>query len=197
MAVILRILFSVAVIFIAFLSSSQERQSGLSAREYELADKFYNDAEKLTSTAHRDTSAANEEQLLNKRSLEIFNRIIRNHNGGVSDSLMFHSLVKAGSLYHGFDSLPQAKNYYLHALQLRNKLSHMQDSFFFKPMLYAGSVYYSLNAFDSAMFYYKKAEDITTKYARQPEEAQRLYNTMGAINYAMGNYRTAQITFKS
>jgi CHAT domain-containing protein len=189
-----RILFSFFFFLCIWLCFSQENKQNIMA-DYLSADKLYTDAEKLSSSPAFNDATELKQETLNRQALQIFKTIISKAGTG-NDSILFHCYVKAGLLEHYFDSLPQARDFYLKALQLRSTLSNLEDSFFFKPNLFAGSVFYSQNVFDTARYYYKQAEQIAAKYNKPLEETERLYNRMGVMNYETGNYRLANNYFQ-
>ncbi|MEP6676649.1 MAG: CHAT domain-containing tetratricopeptide repeat protein [Ferruginibacter sp.] len=175
-------------------SQHHERDSVMST--YNFADKLYVDADQLSARTDFNDSTAAEQERMSRQSLLLFKQLISKQSSGISDSLLFHCYVKAGLLLHIFDSLPQAKIFYLNAIAIKEKLPAMQDSFLFKPCLFTGNIFYSQNLYDSALIYYKKAEQINNRYNHPLEEAGRLYNRMGAMNYETGNYRLANIYFQ-
>ncbi|MEI7736712.1 MAG: CHAT domain-containing protein, partial [Ferruginibacter sp.] len=73
-------------------------------------------------------------------------------------------------------------------VSLKNAHPGLPDSLFFKPLLFAGASHYSLTNFDSALYFFKKAETIANQYP-VIDEAERLYNKMGALYYQIGNYK--------
>lgn len=160
---------------------------------YKEADSYYKKAEQISAD---DTKEA-EADSLNALALASFRKLISNPNAHFHDSLLFHCYVKSGTLFQYFDSLPSlAKSCYTDALALKDKLPSLQDSFLFKPLLFAGSIFYGQSQYDSAVLNYKKAELILNKYNHPLEDGERLYNTMGAMLYETGNYRSANNYFQ-
>ena len=190
-----RFLFFSLLALTAWFCFSQENTNNNSITEYSLADRLYVEAERLSSVADLNDATELKQEQLNRQALGLFKKILSN-NTGAGDSILFHCYVKAGLLEHYFDSLPQAKTYYLKALALKPKLPNLQDSFFFKPFLFAGSIFYSQNLFDSALLYYRGAEQIADGYKQPLEEMERLYNRMGVMHYETGNYRLANNYFQ-
>lgn len=175
---------------------SQNNAAFLAKDRYAIADHFYSEAAKLSAAADFDDAAVARQENLNKKALVIFKQLISATPAGINDSLLFQCNLKAGLLLHYFDSLPQARLYYLQAISFRDKLPALPDSFFFKPYLFTGSIFYSSNQFDSALIFYKKAEEVASHYNHPLQEAERLYNQMGVMYYEAGNYRLANDYFK-
>src|SRR5205814_3191051 len=113
-----------------------------------------------------------------------------------TDSLCFHTFLRIGLINHYFDSVNAAKENYLKAIRLKNRLPNVGDSFLFKPYLFLGAILYQQNQFDSASFYYQKAEQIQKGYNVLLDGSQRLYNREGALYYEVGNYRLAKTYFE-
>jgi CHAT domain-containing protein/tetratricopeptide (TPR) repeat protein len=183
------IFISFALLF-SFAQVNPVKQEYLAS--YQKADKLFHDAENYEA---RTGDAATEEKM-NKQSMDLFKQIIPSVENDRNDSLAFHCYYKAAVLYHYFENLPQAKEYYLKALKSISKTNPVPDSFYFKPHLYAGSIYYSNENFDSALYHYKKADNILSKSARPLQESERLYNRLGVIYYETGNYSQANKYFE-
>ena len=196
MHVKLRILvFSLLVFTICFCFSQSNTAINAKAK-YAVADKLFTDAEKLSFAADFNDVVMARQEDMNRKALSLFKQIIYTNPAVISDSLLFHCSLKAALLLHYFDSLPQAKTFYLRALSFRDKLPALQDSFFFRSYLFTGSIFYSNNQFDSAIIFYKKAEQVAAHYNHPLQEAERLYNRMGVMYYEAGNYRLANDYFK-
>jgi CHAT domain-containing protein/tetratricopeptide (TPR) repeat protein len=162
-------------------------------QDYAIADKLFHEAEKLSTKKIYDEIL---EEKLNSQSLVIFQNIIPIVKKVGNDSLAFFCYLKKGILLHYFDSVQQAKNDYITAIELKERLPQIEDSFLFQPLLFTGRIYYSLNKFDSAYTYYKKAEKIRELYQVPLNEEQRLYNGLGAIYYETGNFKQAKNYFE-
>ena len=67
------------------------------------------------------------------------------------------------------------------------KRAGLPDSLLFKPYLFSGNAHYFLNHFDSAIHYFEQAESILDRY-HELEDAERLYNSLGAIYFQSGNF---------
>src|SRR5687767_4170033 len=170
--------------------------SGQYLQLYRHYDKLYEDAAKLSLQPEYNEKTEEKEIGLNRRALEGFRSILDDMEIQGNDSLAFHTNFRIGTLEHYFDSLEAARHSYAKAITLKSRLPQLQDSFLFRPYLFTGSILYSLNQFDSALFYYKKAEAVAASYDRPLLEANRLYNTLGALYYETGNYRQANNYFE-
>jgi CHAT domain-containing protein len=161
--------------------------------DYTKADILFKKAETLSLKSNYNEEL---EEKLNKEALNLFLTIIPSAEKNKNDSLLFHCYYKTGILYHYFDSLSRALDYYKKAINQEGKKIHLADSFFFKPYLFAGSVYYSTEKFDSSLVYYQQANKILNKYSTPLQETQRLYNRLGAIYFETGNYKQAKNYFE-
>jgi CHAT domain-containing protein len=103
------------------------------------------------------------------------------------DSILFQSYLKKGILLDIRNNCAEAKEAYLNAAHTVHLASNLSDSLLFRAYNYLGSGYYNLNDFDSANYYLIKAEALIKHYPGLPEK-ERLYNTLGALNFANGNY---------
>ena len=103
------------------------------------------------------------------------------------DSFLFQSYLSKGILLDVKAKNAEAKNIYLKAAAMPKKNALLSDSLLFRVFVYVGSNYFNLNNFDSANYFLIKAEDLTRRFPRVPEK-ERLYNTLGALNYVNGNY---------
>lgn len=101
--------------------------------------------------------------------------------------IRFNCYYKIGILKQTYNSQRQAATFYQKAIACQQSYN-LSDSLLFKPYLYSGLTYYNLSSFDSCALYLEKAEGVLQKYPAQ-QEAQRLYNSFGALYYEAGNYR--------
>jgi CHAT domain-containing protein len=106
------------------------------------------------------------------------------------DTLLFQSWLKKGILLDSRNNYTGAKDAYLMALRLHT----MRDSASFVASVYTGTCYYNLNNFDSANYFLLKAEPLVDRF-RDPDDAVRLYNTLGVLYYDNGNYRQGKNYF--
>ena len=159
------------------------------------AENVYKQAELLAVQSEKNerlTASADENYL---KALQLYTRILPSAEKSKFDSLAFLINLRAGLIYHYFDSLELAKKSYLAALSFKNKIS-VDDSLFFKPFIFTGSIYYTESKLDSALEYLKQAEKINDKYNNKLGESQRLYNVFGILNFQTGNYRQAENYFE-
>lgn len=163
--------------FLALMGSLQSQQPKTSDEfviAYQKADHFFNSS---SPTATTDSLA-----------LAGFNQLIRQlaakHN---YDSVLFQCQLKRGILLDVANQNDAAKDAYLAAASLVANNKSLNDSLLFKPCVYAGTNYFNLNNFDSANYLLIKAEGLLKRFPQMPE-TERLYNTLGALHYANGNY---------
>jgi len=184
------------LIFIFLFSLSQTGNLSFDTylKAYKKANIDYEAAEKIATSKNYDEQ---KEEHLNKSALTQFSALCKNlkGKGGRFDSLLFHCLIKAGILYHYFDSIDIARKYYITGLQLQQKLNGIYDSFRFKPLIYLGGIIYLENDFDSARVCYQEAETIAARYTVRLAESERLLNTLGALHFEAGNYNQAKNYF--
>ncbi|WP_373524445.1 tetratricopeptide repeat protein, partial [Aquiflexum sp.] len=96
---------------------------------------------------------------------------------------------KLGSLFLINGEIEESVRYYKSALDFDNgEIS--EDSVFFGSNLFLGEAYYLLNKADSSIYYLEKAESLLANKASK-NESSRLYNSLGVIYYASGNYTQA------
>ncbi|HET9744680.1 MAG TPA: CHAT domain-containing protein [Chitinophagaceae bacterium] len=189
----LLILLALCTVLIVGLSQSftQTKNRGALLTLYRHADRLYREGEEIVN--RKDYTEQKEEQL-NRDALTAF-RTLKTHLEKTDpsfDSLSFFVNFKIGVLEHYFDNLIEAKQHYIHAIELKKNLPTLADSFLFKPYLYTGIILYIENLFDSSLAIYKKAENIASSYRVLLQETERLYNTLGALYYETGNYRQAK-----
>lgn len=143
---------------------------------YRRADKFFNDPNPTESS---DSLALS--------GFEKVIRLLEKSTGKQTDSLRFQSWLKKGILLDVQSNNNGAKQAYLEAAALPLRNTQLSDSLLFRVYIYVGSNYYNLNDFDSANFFLIKAEKLAEKYPAV-QERERLYNTLGALHFANGNY---------
>jgi CHAT domain-containing protein len=143
----------------------------------------YRDADRLFNLA-------NPTGVTDSMALAGFEKVIANlqqYPGSRYDSLLFQSYLKKGILLDVKNSYEAAKFSYLQALHIPGPANGLSDSLLFRVLIYTGSSYFNLNNFDSANYFLIKAESLTNRYPHL-QEKERLYNTLGALNYVNGNY---------
>lgn len=187
-----KIAFSLLLLFILFITFSQERSASYQ-KEYAIADNLYLLAEQLSMS---DDYSEDKIDSLNAKARNEFLAILPDIEKSGNDSLAFHACFKIGVLHHYFDSTVAAAYYYTKAISYRNHVKSLPDSFFFKPYVFLGGIQYRSNQFDSALSNYNKAEAIASGYNTILEGTNRLYNTLGAMNFETGNYRQAKNYFE-
>ncbi|HWK03270.1 MAG TPA: CHAT domain-containing tetratricopeptide repeat protein [Puia sp.] len=106
------------------------------------------------------------------------------------DTLLFQSWLKKGVLLDVKYNYTGAKEAYCRALNFHKQ----NDSLGFVAYIYAGTSYYNLNNFDSANYCLLKAESMADRF-RDPDDEVRLYNTLGALYHANGNYQQGKNYF--
>ena len=106
---------------------------------------------------------------------------------GIDNLFLLKTYIATGTFLQVLNRQHDAIAYFRNAFLLKEKISGINDSVLFKPLVYCGNSYYRLDRPDSAEIFYKKAEVIATQYPHV-NEVERLYNTLGVIAYATGNY---------
>ncbi|MBK6935665.1 MAG: CHAT domain-containing protein [Chitinophagaceae bacterium] len=187
-----RIILSFLLILLLVITFSQEKSVSY-LKEYNDADKLYLQAEKFSQQADFPVEKSD---LLNAAALRTFKVVLKAIEKAHNDSLAFHTCFKIGVLEHYFDSISSASYYYSKAIALHSRIKGIPDSFLFKPCLFLGGIQYRNNQFDSALVKYKRAEQIAAKYTVSLEGTNRLYNTLGAMNFETGNYQQAKNYFE-
>ena len=187
-----RIAFSLLLVLILVITFSQEKPASF-LKEYEAADNLYRQAEHLSTL---DNYPEERIDTLNAKARNSFLAILPAIEKNKKDSLAFHVCFKIGVLHHYFDSTVAAAYYYTKAISYRTHIKSLQDSLFFKAYVFLGGIQYRNNQFDSALFNYKEAEKIASGYNTILEGTNRLYNTLGAMNFETGNYRQARNYFE-
>ncbi|SMD45465.1 CHAT domain-containing protein [Aquiflexum balticum DSM 16537] len=96
---------------------------------------------------------------------------------------------KLGSLNLIGGKLQEAIKYYKNALEFRGG-SSSQDSIFFGSNLFLGETYYLLSKADSSIIFLEEAERLLAA-KESKNESSRLFNSLGVIYFASGNYNQA------
>ncbi len=144
--------------------------------------KFYTLAENYFNTTS-PTSETDSLALLNYRQT-----IILLQKQKINDMVLVNCYTRTGILCQAKNDDAAALTNFAAAIALKSTRLSLPDSLFFKPLLFAGASCYNLSNFDSALYYFKQAEKIVSQYP-VIDEAERLYNKMGALYYQTGNYK--------
>jgi tetratricopeptide (TPR) repeat protein len=171
------------------ISQTIDRDKETIAKSYGYALSLYQ------QSFHAKTEA--EEEALNKKSLQLFKALLakNQNNAALKDTTLFNTHFTIGELEHYFENYKSALHHYAEALTLQRK-SSLPDSVFLKPLIYSGLIYYQQNNINKAAMLFRQADAVQNKYAVPLQESQRLYNTLGVINFETGNYRQAKLYFQ-
>lgn len=118
-----------------------------------------------------------------------------NNEKGIQDSVFFNALWKRGVLSEITEEYTAAIDFYQRALQLAGSSHTLEDSVRFEPLVYAGGIYYRESKFDSAKNMLEQARQLEEQFI-MPREAERLYNTLGALYFESGNYLQSKNCFE-
>lgn len=111
------------------------------------------------------------------------------HHGG-DDTLLIGALLKKGILLDAGGDYARARIAYCKVLGYRPP----SDSLVFVTQVLIGTAYYNLGHFDSASYFLLRAESLVNRFMDR-DNSVRLYNTLGALYYAIGNYRQSKNYF--
>ena len=185
-----------AFVFAGSFLLSQNPASSKAAllQEYAQADQAY---QKAVEISNANRASEEEEDKANQIALKGFSVLDKKLNQSVVpfDSLRFFTAFKIGELQHYFSHEKEAIQFYDIAMAA-HKHTGLADSLLFKPYLFKGIILYNQNKFDSARFYFEAAEKVQLQYRQPLSENQRLYNSLGAMYFATGNYNSAKIYFQ-
>ncbi len=193
---ILLSLLLAGLLLYCFSQNQSVNNDAAQLKDYLAAEKMYRQAERLSLLAGDNEKIQVTADEMYQQALTAFTSLAPASEKTGNDSLLFFIRLKTGFIQYYFDSVTAAKTDYLAAILLKQQLYSVPDSFLFLPYLYTGGIYYNQNQFDSALFYYKKAEQVNDSYQKPLNEAQRLYNRLGATFYEAGNYRKARNYFE-
>lgn len=164
-------------------------------QNYRFAEGMFQQAEKQADLAGDDEALLEKADQLYQQALLAFTDVLTDSEKN-NDSLAFLVKLKTGFIHYYFDKPIEAKQDYLAVLALKKQLPSIPDSLLFIPSLYTGAIYYEQHQFDSALHYYKQAERINDAAPKMLDEAERLYNRLGAMFYETGNYKQARNYFE-
>jgi tetratricopeptide (TPR) repeat protein len=160
---------------ILWLSGQQRDDPYAYKKFYSLAENYFNTP---SPTDETDSLA-----LLNYR--QTIHILLRQKT---NDTILINCYTRIGILFQAKNDDAAAISSFAQAAAIKRMSPALPDSVFFKPLLFTGASYYTLNNFDSALYFFKKADTIARKYP-VIDEAERLYNKMGALYYQTGNYK--------
>lgn len=175
------------IIYLLLLLSVFGSPSGQNVQQAPRYIQLYRQAEKLY---YSDNSNDRQDSL----ALSLYKKSIELHPDG-ADSILWDSYFKAGIYLQTENQFPDAIPYFHNAIALQRSLPQIAESLIYLPNLYLGNSYYSSSMLDSAVYYYKKAEEIAVKHPTL-DGIERLYNTLGAVNYESGDYQQSKIYFE-
>ena len=184
------------LLLFCFSQKQSDNNDAAQLKNYLAAEKIYLQAERLSLLAGDNEKIQATADEMYQQALAEYTHLIATSGKKNNDSIFFFTRLKTGFINYYFDSITAAKTDYLIAISLKKQLYSVPDSFLFLPYLYVGGIYYTQNQFDSALFYYKKAEQVNDSYENPLNEAERLYNRLGATFYEAGNYRKARNYFE-
>jgi CHAT domain-containing protein len=164
------------LLFVLYNTGSPGGPPGYVVETYHRADKFFN-----------YTNPTNESDSMALAGFEEVIERLEKFPNPHYDTLLFQSYLKKGILLDIKNKNTEAKDAYLKAAAIPARNSNISDSLLFRVYVYAGTGYYNLNNFDSANYFLIKAESLIKRFPKLPEK-ERLYNTLGALNFVNGNY---------
>lgn len=100
---------------------------------------------------------------------------------------LLQAYISTGAFMQVLDKQDDAISFFKKAFSLKKTLKTLPDSILFAPYVYCGNGFFRKDQPDSANVYYLKAKAIAEKYPKVKEQ-ERLFNTLGVMAYATGNY---------
>lgn len=179
---LLRSLFILLMLlYCQFPFGKQPAQQPLYLKFYRTAERIYGDE---NSDGEKDSLA-----------LSLYNKVISIlEKQNLNDSVLWDSYYKAAIYQQTLGNYGDALMSLHKCLSLAASVPILPQQSLFLPNLYAGNSYYVLNRLDSARYYYSIAETIADKYP-DVEGIERLYNTMGVLDYETANYSQSKNYF--
>lgn len=110
---------------------------------------------------------------------------------GVKNTTLALCHQRIGSIFFDRDSLAEALNEYQQSRKIKSTFLSSQDSSFYSDYVFIGNIFYYQDRYDSAIYYYSKAEKIAVAYKENVTDIERIYNSLGAFNFTLGNYQKA------
>ena len=173
-----RILYLVILLVVFESPSGQDNARYITL--FRQAEQLYND----DNTSDTKDSVA----------LATYLKVIALHPGP-PDSILWLSNFKAGIYFQTAGKFREAIPYLRSAISFNGIVPSITGDRYYQPNLYLGNSFYSESMLDSAVYYYKQAERIAEKYPRV-EGIERLFNTLGAVNYESGDYLQSKVYFE-
>jgi len=111
---------------------------------------------------------------------------ILSHNK-TDDAFLLKTYISTGAFMQVLDNQDDAISFFKKAFSLKKSLKNIPDSILFAPYVYCGNGFFRKDNPDSANVYYLKAKAVAEKFPKVKEQ-ERLFNTLGVMAYATGNY---------
>jgi CHAT domain-containing protein/tetratricopeptide (TPR) repeat protein len=111
-----------------------------------------------------------------------------------SPEIKYQIVFLIAELEHYQENLDSALSNYQLCIEIIQK-NNLPDSLLFKSYLFSGIILYQQSRINDAASLFHKAEDLQLKTPQKLSESERLNNTLGVINYEIGNYRLAKNYF--
>jgi tetratricopeptide (TPR) repeat protein len=172
------------ILYLVILLAAFKSPSGQDTPRYM---SLFKQAENL----YRDANSSDTKDSI---ALATYLKVIALHPG-TPDSILWVSNFKAGIYLQTAGKFSEAIPYFKKALSLKGIVPSITEESFYQPNLYLGNSYYAESLLDSAVYYYKQAESIAGRYPAV-KGIERLYNTLGAVNYETGDYLQSKVYFE-
>ncbi|WP_316830481.1 CHAT domain-containing tetratricopeptide repeat protein [Pedobacter aquatilis] len=103
------------------------------------------------------------------------------------DAFLLKTYTSAGAFMQVLNRQQEAIIFFKKAFRLKKQVKAVADSVLFAPYVYCGNSFYRLGQPDSANNCYLQAKAIAERFPTVKEQ-ERLFNTLGVMAYATGNY---------
>ncbi len=153
-------------------------------------EQLYQEAETLFYLENQ-TEETNAQAL--DRYLEVISICQEQDN---QNAILADAYLKAGVIKLVSHQYTEAMKHYQASLKVLEQIKSSQDSAFFKVNVYLGDLNYLQETFDSAEYYYDKAQTIAHYWQEDLDEIERLYNSLGAMYFTLGNYKQSHNFFQ-
>lgn len=151
---------------------------------------------KLYQIAERAANAAHPTDKTDQVALRSYLKVIDLLSTGHPDPpFLLKTYIATGAFLQVLDRNSAAIPYFKKAFELKKRYPALSDTVLFRPLVYCGNSYYRLDHPDSAENLYHKASLIAEKYPFI-SEVERLYNTLGVLAYATGNYNQSIVFYQ-